>query len=260
LAVTLYPVAWLVGGSFKPQSEIGGGGVLPLNPTTQNYTRALEGIGGTPAWLFFANSAILGALAVTGVVLSSSLAAYAFARLRFRLRGLFFALTIGTMLLPVHVTIVPQYIIFQRLGLVDTFAPLVLGKFLAVEAFFTFLMVQFLRAVPRELDEAARLDGCGHFRTYWYLTLPMLRPAIVTSSVFAFVWSWNDFLGPLIYLNTPSKYPLPSALRVYVNEMGQSNFGALMALSVLAIVPVAIFFFFFQRYLVEGVATQGLKG
>ncbi len=168
---------------------------------------------------------------------------------------------IGTLLLPFHVVIIPQYIVFSRLHLVDTYVPLLIGKFLAAEAFFVFLMVQFMRNLPRELDEAARIDGAGHVRIFRSIMLPLMKPALVTSSIFAFIWSWNDFFGPLIYLSKPNLYSLPVALRLFVDQTTTSDYGAQMAMAVLALVPVLLFFLIFQRYLVEGVATQGgLKG
>ena len=197
---------------------------------------------------------------MVGTVISSSMAAYAFARLEFRGRPLFFAVMIGTLLLPFHVLIIPQYMIFRNLDLIDTYWPLLIGKFLATEAFFVFLMVQFIRQLPRELDEAARIDGAGHPRIFFSITLPLIKPALISSSIFAFIWSWNDFLGPLLYLNTPEKYPLPLALRIFNDQTTVSDYGATIAVSVLALLPVLLFFIVFQRFLVEGVATQGLKG
>jgi multiple sugar transport system permease protein len=261
VAVVLYPLLWMVLASFKPSAEINGNvSLLPEQPTIQNYVKVLQGIGGIPVVTFFLNSLILAVGSVIGVVISSSMAAYAFARVRFAGSKLFFGMMIATLLLPFHVLIIPQYIIFQRLGLIDTFVPLLVVKFLATEAFFVFLMVQFIRNLPMELDEAARIDGAGHPRVFFSITLPLIKPALVTSSIFAFIWSWNDFLGPLLYLNSPSNYTLPLALRLYNDQSSVSDYGATIAISVLALIPIALFFFIFQRFLVEGVATQGLKG
>ena len=261
VAVVLYPLLWMVLASFKPSADINGNVALfPENPTIQNYVKVLQGIGGIPVYTFFLNSLLLAVGSVIGVVISSSMAAYAFARVRFAGSKIFFGLMIATLLLPFHVLIIPQYIIFHRLGLIDTFIPLLVVKFLATEAFFVFLMVQFIRNLPMELDEAARIDGAGHPRVFFSITLPLIKPALVTSSIFAFIWSWNDFLGPLLYLNSTDKYPLPLALRLYNDQSSVSDYGATIAISVLALIPIALFFFIFQRFLVEGVATQGLKG
>jgi len=261
VAVVLYPLAWMFSASFKPNSEFGSNqGFFPLAPTIDNYIKVFSGIAGIPLATFFLNSLLLAVGAVVGTVISSSMAAYAFARLEFRGRPLFFAVMIGTLLLPFHVLIIPQYMIFRNLDMIDTYWPLLIGKFLATEAFFVFLMVQFIRQLPRELDEAARIDGAGHPRIFFSITLPLIKPALISSSIFAFIWSWNDFLAPLLYLNTPEKYPLPLALRIFNDQTSVSDYGATIAVSVLALLPVLLFFIVFQRFLVEGVATQGLKG
>ncbi|KJL41644.1 carbohydrate ABC transporter permease [Microbacterium trichothecenolyticum] len=261
LAVILYPVAWMLFSTFKPSEQIGGTAqLLPSEVTLDNYTKALSGIGGVSFWTFFQNSVILAVLAVIGTVLSSALAAYAFARINFPGRAVYFAIMIGTLLLPFHVVIIPQYIMFNAAGMVNTYTPLLLGKFLATEAFFVFLMVQFMRGLPPELDEAARIDGAGHYRTFWAIMLPLLKPALVTSAIFTFIWTWNDFLGPLLYLKDPDLYTLPIALRLFVDQTSGADYGAQMAMAVLALIPVFLFFLIFQRYLVDGVATQGLKG
>lgn len=259
--VILYPGVWMVMSSFKPNGDIVGNvNLWPETWTLDNYVSALSGIGGVSFWSFFLNSMILAVGSVVGIVLSATVSAYAFARISFPGRGVYFAIMIGTMLLPFHVVIIPQYILFNSMGMVNTFLPLLAPKFLATEAFFVFLMVQFLRGLPRELDEAARIDGCGHWGIFRLVLLPLMRPAVITSSIFAFIWSWNDFLGPLLYLKQPELYPMPIALRIYVDQTSVSDYGGQMAMAVLALVPVLLFFVLFQRYLVDGVATQGLKG
>lgn len=260
-AIVLYPLVWLLLSTFKPNAEFGSNpGLLPNNPTLANYAKVAEGIAGVPMWRFFANSLIIAVGSVIGVVLSSALAAYAFARIQFKGLGILFAAMIGTLLLPFHVLIIPQYIIFNRLDLIDTFIPLLLPKFLATEAFFVFLLVQFIRQMPRDMDEAARIDGAGHFRIFWSIILPLIRPALITCSIFAFIWAWNDFLGPLLYLTSPENYPLPIALRLYNDQSSTSDYGATVTASFIALLPVLLFFLVFQRFLVDGVATQGLKG
>ncbi|GAA4717430.1 carbohydrate ABC transporter permease [Isoptericola chiayiensis] len=259
--VVLYPAAWMLFASMKPNSDIiGNTQLIPDVWTAEHYTTALSGIGGVSFWTFFNNSLLLAVLSVVGTVLSSTVAAYAFARIDFPGRGPLFAVMIGTLLLPFHVTIIPQYILFNNLGMVNTYYPLLLPKFLAAEAFFVFLMIQFIRGIPRSLDEAARIDGCGHGRIFFRIILPLMRPAIVTSSIFTFIWSWNDFLGPLLYLKDPALYTMPIALRQYVDQTSVSDYGAQMAMAVLALLPVMIFFVVFQRFLINGVATQGIKG
>ncbi|MEU6356517.1 carbohydrate ABC transporter permease [Streptomyces sp. NPDC047072] len=260
LAVVLYPVVWVLGASFKPGKDIiASVDLLPTKPVWANFSGLADGISGISVSTFFVNSLTYAGLAVVGVVLSSSLTAYAFAKIRFAGRNLLFTLMIGTLLLPYHVLLIPQYVMFRKLELVDTLVPLVAGKFLAVEAFFVFLMVQFMRGLPRELDEAAKLDGCGHLRTYWSIVLPLCRPALITSAIFTFINAWNDFMGPLIYLNTPDKYTVSLGLMMFRDQEGISNYGSMIAMSLVALIPVIAFFMAFQRYLIDGMATSGLK-
>ena len=260
--IVLYPLLWLFLATFKPNAEFGTNpGLFPNQPTVDNYGKVMEGIAGVPMWRFFLNSFILAVSAVVGTVLSSALAAYAFARVQFKGLGIFFAAMIGTLLLPFHVVIIPQYIIFNKLGWVDTFIPLILPKFLATSAFFVFLIVQFIRQMPRDMDEAARIDGAGHLRIFWSIILPLIKPALITCAIFAFIWEWNDFLSPLLYLTSPENYPLPIGLRLYNDaSSGGADYGATVTASFVALIPILLFFIVFQRFLVDGVATQGLKG
>ncbi len=261
LAVILYPVVWVIGGSFKPGDQIIGSlQLLPTDPITDNYRRLSDGIADVPITTFFTNSLLLAGGSVIGVLFSCSLAAYAFARIRFAGRDALFTLMISTLLLPFQVLIIPQYILFQKLDLINTYVPLLLGKYLAADAFFVFLLVQFMRGLPRELDEAARLDGCGHLRIYWNIVLPLCRPALITSAIFTFIWSWNDFIGPLLYLNEPDKYTVSLGLKLFIDQDSVADYGGMVAMSLVALLPVLLFFLAFQRYLVEGAATSGLKG
>ena len=197
---------------------------------------------------------------VIGNVLSCSAAAYAFARLKFRGQNFWFALMLGTLMLPYHVTLIPQYILFLNLDWIDTFLPLIVPKFLAVDAFFIFLLVQFFRTIPRELDEAAMIDGCGPWRIYWTVILPLSLPALATAAIFTFIFTWDDFFGPLVYLNDMNSYTVQLGLRSFVDSTGKSDWGALFAMSTLTLLPIFAFFLFFQRLLIEGIATTGLKG
>ncbi|MFC0409604.1 carbohydrate ABC transporter permease [Roseomonas elaeocarpi] len=257
--VMLYPLLWMISSSFKPQSEIFSNlSLIPSHIELGAYTRgwnALRVSFGT----FFWNSAVIAVLSVIGNVMSCSLAAYAFARLRFRGRNFWFALMLGTLMMPYHVTLIPQYLLFLNLDWVDTVLPLVVPKFLATDAFFIFLMVQFFRGIPRELDEAAMMDGCGPWRLYWKIMLPLSTPVLATAAIFSFIWTWDDFFGPLIYLNDMASYTVQIGLRAFVDSGGESDWSALFAMSVLGLVPVFLFFLFFQRMLIEGIATTGMK-
>ncbi|MBK3580667.1 carbohydrate ABC transporter permease [Streptomyces sp. MBT65] len=262
LAVVLYPVLWVIGASFKPSKDvIGSLQLFPGHPILTNFKGLAKGIADISIWTFFQNSLFYALGSVLGILISCSLTAYAFARIRFAGRNLLFSLMIGTLLLPYHVLLIPQYVMFQKLQLVNTYVPLLIGKYLATEAFFVFLMVQFMRNLPKELDEAARLDGCGHLRIYWSIVLPLCRPALITSAIFTFINAWNDFMGPLIYLNEPGKYTVSLGLMMFRDSDGvAANYGGLIAMSLVALLPVLLFFLAFQRYLIDGMATSGLKG
>jgi multiple sugar transport system permease protein len=167
---------------------------------------------------------------------------------------------IATLLLPHHVLIVPQFVLFKFLGWIDTPLPLIVPKLLATDAFFVFLMVQFVRGIPRELDDAAKVDGSSPFGVFWHVILPLARPALVTTAIFSFIWTWNDFFSQLIYLNSPDHYTVPIGLRLFLGGEGQTELGPMFAMSVLSLLPVFLFFLAFQRLLVEGINTAGIKG
>ncbi|GAB2844918.1 carbohydrate ABC transporter permease [Lentzea nigeriaca] len=262
LGLVLYPIMWLVSASLTPVEDLVANlrSLFPGRITADGYAGALEGAGGESFWTFLGNSTIVASGAVIGNVVSCSLAAYAFARLRFRLSGPLFAFALVTIMLPAHVTLIPQYVVFQQLEMIDTFVPLILPKLLATDAFFVFLMVQFMRGIPHELDEAAKIDGCGPIRTYRYVVLPLSRPAMVTTAIFTFIWTWNDFFSQLIYLSSTENYTIPMGLRLFIDQTSSSSYGPMFAMSVLSLVPIGLFFLAFQRFLVAGVATTGLKG
>lgn len=261
LVIALYPIAYMFGTSLKsPEEILSNVNVLPQHVTPGNYGEGWSGVPGITFGRFFLNSAVIAIGVVVGNVLACALTAYAFARLRFPLRGFWFALMIGTLLLPHHVMIVPQYVLFNALGWINTPLPLIVPKFLATEAFFVFLMVQFMRGIPRTLDEAAEIDGCGPYRRYVHVVLPLTRPALVTTAVFSFIWTWNDFFTQLVYLNDLDRYTVPIGLRLFLDSSGQNAIGPMFAMSVLSLVPVFLFFLFFQRLIVDGINTSGIKG
>jgi multiple sugar transport system permease protein len=256
----LYPLLWMLASSFKPESDIFGSASLwPRSFSLDGYRRGWSGLQ-VSFGPFFLNSLAVSLSSVIGNVLSCSLAAYAFARLKFRGQKFWFALMLGTLMLPYHVTLIPQYILFLNLGWIGTFLPLIVPKFLAADAFFIFLLVQFFRSIPRELDEAAMIDGCGPWRIYWTIILPLSLPALATAAIFTFIWTWDDFFGPLVYLNDMNTYTVQLGLRSFVDSTGKSDWGALFAMSTLTLLPVFAFFLFFQRLLIDGIATTGLKG
>ncbi|MDQ7910650.1 carbohydrate ABC transporter permease [Phytohabitans sp. ZYX-F-186] len=263
LGVVLYPLAWMVGTSLKSQPEIASNtGLLPEEFTPGNYTDGWNHFDVSFA-RFFLNSTMVALLTVVGNAASCLVAAYAFARLKFPLRGFWFTIMIGTLLLPQHVLTVPQYILFKQFGWVGgdwPYMPLLVPQFLATEAFFVFLMVQFMRGIPRELDEAAKIDGASPFGIFRYVILPLSRPALVTTAIFSFIWTWNEFFRQLVYLSDLKDYTLPVAMTLFIDSSGQSSIGPMFAMSVLSLLPVFLFFVAFQRMLVEGINTSGLKG
>lgn len=257
--VMVYPLLWLLASSVKPDNEIfTDPGLWPSTWDLKNYVEGWHGMSQSFA-IFFENSFFISIAAVIGNVVSCSLAAYAFARLDFAFRRVWFAAMLTTIMLPHHVTLVPQYTVYHALGWVNTFYPLMVPHFLAVDAFFVFLLVQFIRGIPVELDDAARVDGCGAGRTFWYVILPLLKPALVTTTIFTFIWTYNDFFSQLIYLNDAELYTVPLGLRLFLDATGESSWGPLFAMSVLALVPAFVLFLVFQRLIVEGIATTGLK-
>jgi multiple sugar transport system permease protein len=261
LVIALYPIAYMFGTSLKsPQEILNNLNIWPQQLTPGNYVEGWSGIPGISFGRFFVNSTIVATGVVIGNVVSCALAAFAFARLRFPLRGVWFALMIGTLLLPHHVLIVPQYVLFNSLEWINTPLPLIVPKFLATDAFFVFLMVQFMRGIPRTLDEAAEIDGCGPYRRFFHIVLPLTKPALVTTAVFSFIQTWNDFFSQLVFLNDLENYTVPIGLRLFLDSSGQNAIAPMFAMSVLSLVPVFLFFLFFQRLIVDGINTSGIKG
>ncbi len=258
--VMLYPLLWMIGSSFKPESEIfSNPSALPSSFSLDNYIKGWTALR-VSFTTFYKNSFMIAGLAVIGNLAACSLTAFAFARLEFRFKWLWFGLMMGTLMLPYHVTLVPQYIMFLNLGWVNTYLPLVVPKFLAVNSFFIFLMVQFFRGIPREIDEAAIMDGCGPWRIYWRIMLPLSTPVLATAAIFSFIWTYDDFLGPLIYLNDQRQWTVPLALRAFIDSSGgESLYGAMFAMSALSLVPVFAVFLAFQRLIIRGVALGALK-
>jgi multiple sugar transport system permease protein len=256
----LYPLLWMAASSFKPDNLIfTEPGLIPTTWDFSNYASGWSALRVDFA-IFYTNSFLISALAVIGNLIGCSLTAFAFARLEFRFKWFWFAMMMGTLMLPYHVTVVPQYILFLNLGWVNTYLPLVVPKFLATDAFFIFLMVQFFRGIPREIDEAAVMDGCSPWRIYWRIMLPLSMPVMATAAIFSFIWTYDDFLGPLIYLNDMRQYTVPLALRAFIDSSGgESLYGEMFAMSTLSLVPVFFVFLAFQRLIIRGVALGALK-
>ena len=255
----LYPLLWMVSSSLKPDALIfRETGLIPNAIDWDNYTGGWDALA-SPFGRYMINSAIVVAGSLVGNLLTCSMAAYAFARLDFRGKNWMFGAMLVTIMLPIHVVIVPQYILFSQIGWVNTFAPLIVPKFLATDAFFIFLMVQFIRGIPRELDEAARIDGAGHPRIFLQVILPLMTPALATTTIFTFIWTWSDFFSQLIYLTSPDVFTVPVALRSFVDAQSSTDWGSMFAMSVVSLLPVFIAFLVGQKFLVKGIATTGIK-
>ncbi|MBQ6409257.1 MAG: carbohydrate ABC transporter permease [Butyrivibrio sp.] len=259
--IMIYPVLWMISGSFKDNSEILRGtlSLIPKAFKTTNYHTGWKGFGGTTFFTFFKNSLLVTTIATFGTVLSSSLVSYSFSRIKFKGRNLWFTFMLATMMLPGQVIMIPQYLIYYRLGLVPGYVPLVLPYFCG-QAFFIYQMMQFMQGIPRELDEAAKIDGCSKYGIYSRIILPLLKPAIVTTIIIQFYWKWDDYMGPLLYLSRPQSYTASIAIKLFADSASVTDYGAMFAMSTLSLVPVFLIFLFFNKYLVEGIGTSGLKG
>jgi multiple sugar transport system permease protein len=258
----IYPILWMIVSSFKPNSMIfSDPGLLPRALTLENYVSGWQGYAGTSFGRFFANSLFMCAVAIIGNLIACTMAAYAFGRLTFAGRGFWFAVMMLTLMLPGHVTIVPRYILFNTFGWVGTYLPILVPKFLATDAFFVFLLVQFIRSLPKELDEAAIIDGCSKAGVFLRIIVPLATPALMTTALFTFLWTWDDFFNHLLYLTRPETFTVSRALRTFVGDAGSvSNWGGALAMASLSMVPTFILFFSLQKYFVQGIATTGIKG
>ncbi|GAA1604372.1 MULTISPECIES: carbohydrate ABC transporter permease [Kribbella] len=257
--VMLYPVIWMVVSSLRPGNEIfRDPGILIKDLRIENYRVGWNALT-EPFTRYLLNSALVVLGSILGNLVSCSMAAYAFARLEFTAKKLWFGIMLLSIMLPIHVVIVPQYILFSKLGWINTVLPLIVPKLLATDAFFVFLMVQFIRGIPRELDEAARIDGCGKASIFLRIILPLMVPALATTTIFTFIWTWNDFFSQLIYLTDPHMYTVPIALRSFVDATSSSSWGSMFAMSVVSLVPVFLAFLLGQRFLIKGIATTGIK-
>ena len=254
----LYPLLWMIFGSFKPATEIFGTiSLIPKNFTLQNYIRGWRFNGSTYFSTFYKNSFVISGLSTLGAVLMSSLVAYGFARTHFQGKNFWFSCMFLTLMLPYQVVMVPQFILFFKFGWVNTMLPLIVPQW-GGQAFFIFLMVQFFRGIPMELDESAMIDGCNKFTIYSRILFPLIKPALITSTIFSFYWTWEDFLGPLLYLNRTRSFTVSLAMRMFADPTW-TDWGAIFAMGSLSILPSLVIFFIFQKYIVEGIATSGIK-
>ena len=249
--ICLFPFLWMVSTSFKETSEIYKmpPDLLPTNPTVQNY---IEGWKGADFGLFFKNSLFITIIATVGTVLSSAFVAYGFARFKARFSGLLFTILLATMMLPTQVTLIPQYLMYNKLGMVNTYFPLLIPSWLGGGAFNIFLFIQFFRTLPKELDEAAKIDGANSFQIFTKIMLPAVKPVMLAVLVMSLVYNWNDFFSPLIYLNDNKKFTIAIGLQFFKGSQGNVQIGQMMAMSLVALLPVLIIFAICQKYFIQG--------
>lgn len=259
--IMVYPLIWLFSASFKTNAEIFGSlNLFPSQIVWDSYIKGWQGSGQFSFGVFFINTFKLVIPTVLFTILSSTLVAYGFARFNFPLKKLFFSLMISTLMLPHAVVIIPRYILFKNLNWLNSYYPFIVPSAFAGSAFFIYMLVQFFRGLPRELDESATIDGCNSFTILVRILLPLAKPALFSVGIFQFIWTWNDFFNSLIYINSVKKFTIALGLRMSLDTSSNAAWNQVLAMSMVAILPCVLIFFFAQKYFVEGIATTGLKG
>ena len=257
--ICLFPFLWMISTSFKPMSDIYKmpPTLIPEHGTIENF---IEGWKGANFQMYFKNTAVTTLLATVGTVFSSSIVAYGFARFQSRMSKFLFMVLLGTMMLPTQVTLIPQYLLFYKMGMVDTIWPLVIPSWLGGGAFNIFLFIQFFRTLPKELDEAAKIDGANSLQIFTRILLPAVKPVMLAVLVMALVFNWNDFFNPLIYLNSNEKFTIAIGLQFFKGSQGNVQVGQMMAMALFSLLPVLIVFGTCQKYFIQGIKMSGLKG
>lgn len=256
-----YPLIWMFFASFKTNTEIFAGvRLLPESFSFESFRYGWKGVGGNSYSIFFTNSFLLVVPTTILTVVSSALVAYGFARFEFRAKKILFTILLGTLMLPNAILIIPRYTIFRDFNVLDSYYPFYLMAAFACYPFFTYMLVQFIRGIPKELDEAATIDGCGSFAILIRILLPLLKPALFSAGLFQFLWTYNDYFNSLIYISSIKKYTVSLALRMTMDNEATTAWNSIMAMSCLVVLPVVVLFFLCQRYFIEGIATTGLKG
>jgi oligogalacturonide transport system permease protein len=257
----IYPLLWLFTASFKTNEEIFG--TLSLWPSQFNwdgYIKGWKGSGQYSFGLYFLNTFKMVIPTVFFTVLSCTIVAYGFARFNFPFKNVLFTLMISTLMLPNAVVIIPKYIMFKNFDWLNSYLPFIMPAALATHAFFIFMIIQFFRGLPRDLDESAKMDGCNSFMILVRILLPLSKPALISAGIFQFIWTWNDFFNSLIYITSVKKFTVALGLRMALDNSTSVAWNQVLAMSVIAIVPCILVFFFSQKYFVEGIATTGIKG
>ena len=255
----IYPIIWWLGASLKKLEEMSLPSLWPSTPMWENYSEGWSFSAEYNFAHFFGNTLLMEVWNVVGGALTAAIVAYGFGRLNFKLKGFWFSILLMTLMLPTQVTIVPQFILYNNFGMVDSYIPLILPHFFGGGAFFIFLLVQFIRGIPRDLDEAAKMDGASVYGIFIKIIFPLIKPALVTVAIFTFIWSWDDFFAQVLYLSSVEKFTVGLALRMFIDQF-EIQWGQLLAMSLVSVLPSVIIFFLAQKHFVEGIATTGLKG
>jgi len=259
--VMLYPLLWLIGASFKSNQQIFTEvGFWPQSIDFKAYAKGWKTSSEYTFATYFLNSFLITIPRIIVTVISCVLVAYAFARFDFWGKKFLFSVMVATMMLPLIVLRLPQYLVFRELGWLDSYLPMIVPSAFATDTFFIFMLVQFLRSIPRDMEEAAQIDGCNSLQLLWHIIVPMLNPAIISVIVFQFIWTMNDFMGPLIYLASVEKYPVSLALKMSIGATEEVEWANVIAISVVALIPSVAVFFAAQRHFIEGATSSGIKG
>ena len=262
--IMIYPLIWMVGATFKTNNEIFSGiGFIPKNPTLDCYKNALKSYGGDiDIFKAMINTYSIVLPKVVFTIVSATVTAYGFARFEFKGKKLLFAVLMSTLFLPQVVLNVPQFVLFNKFGWIDSpiYLALIVQTLFATDTYFVFMLIQFLRNIPKELEEAATIDGCGSIKTLWYVIVPMLKPSIVSCALFQFMWSSNDFMGPLLYVNTPARYPASIFVKMSMDADTGFEWNRVLAMSLISIIPSLIVFLLAQDQFIDGIAAGGVKG
>lgn len=262
--IMVYPLIWMVGATFKTNNEIfSSAWFIPKEPTLSGYQNAMKSYGGDIDLIkAMLNTYSIVIPKVIFTVVSATVTAYGFARFEFKGKGILFAVLMSTLFLPQVVLNVPQYIMFNQFGWINhpLYLALIVPTIFATDTYFVFMLIQFLRNIPKELEEAAKIDGCNSVKTLWYVIVPMLKPSIVSCALFQFMWSSNDFMGPLLYVNTPAKYPASIFVKMSMDADTGFEWNRVLAMSLISIIPSLIVFFLAQDSFIDGIAAGGVKG
>ncbi|MFB9276223.1 carbohydrate ABC transporter permease [Cohnella cellulosilytica] len=259
--VMVYPLLWVVSASFRSNADIYASlSLIPAEFRWDGFVEGWKGTGQLTFGTFLINSFLLVAPTVLGTLVSSTVVAYGFTRFDFALKKQLFALVIATLMLPQAVVIIPKYLLFKQLGWLDSYWPFIVPAFLGTYSFFIFMMVQFMRGLPKDLDESAKIDGCGSAGILLRVLVPLSGPALFSVGILQFIWLWNDFFNSLIYINSVSKFTAQLGLRMAIDSSGDIQWNQIMAMSLLTMLPCVLIFFMAQKHFVEGISTTGLKG